>query len=178
MWGKAGRPEFARDHAGVADVVPLVDGDLAWVFGPDVDRAAVLPQLTRSAENVQRLAAAIGGQAGWKGSGLEFVRCPGGGGYPPQELLGGYAQNPDWASFEVEVMPVTGGWVVSAEISVRCDAPIDCGMHVIEQWDDRILAEPTAAAAELLAATEWLLARGTAERATYWREHDARSGHP
>jgi hypothetical protein len=87
-------------------------------------------------------------------------------------------------SFSVELFyrgdctptPIGPPWQVEGDISVRCDAEIDCGMHEIEQAQRRA-ASPMEAARALLEVATWLRARGAARRGR-WGPEDRRSGAP
>jgi hypothetical protein len=165
----------------VVDTVALDDGDLRWVFPKLDDPSQVLNALRAGGGHLRRLAAHLGATPSWTGSGLEFHRFPSG-----VTDLFGCAENTQ-VSFIAELNSgvlgpgarTAGGppWEVSAEISVRCDAPRDCGMHVIEELPPARHHSPLEAAAGLAAAAHWLLDRGTAERPSSWRGRDRLSGH-
>jgi hypothetical protein len=166
----------AATLAGV-EVIPLADGDLRWLFPDLAERTQVEAVLTRAAECVERLAGRLGRRAGWTGNGLEFFRLPD----RPDAGLVGIAEAAD-VSFVAELWwprdpVVPPPWLVDAEISVHCDAPVDCGTHTVESLPESTHETPLAAANALLAAVEWLLRRGTEEQLDYWRLHDPDSRH-
>jgi hypothetical protein len=162
------------------ETVKLADGDIAWVF-PQLDNPEqVLEALSAADAHIRTLADHLGVRPSWTGSGLEFHR----------EVvvtdLFGCAETRD-VSFVAELnsgilgseLRRAGGppWEVSAEIAVRCDAQVDCGMHIIELWPASKHDSPLEAATALADAAKWLLNRGTAELPTSWRDRDPRSGH-
>lgn len=160
--------------------VPLADGDLRWVFPALDDAPQVMATLAAADADMRRLAAHLGVKPGWTGSGLEFS-C-----LPAVTDMGGFAETSD-VSFTADLMSGVvnielrrdGGppWEVSAQIAVRCDAVIDCGMHAIEEWPFSRHESALEAAAALARAVRWLLDRGTAEPPGSWRYRDRLSGH-
>ena len=163
------------------ETIPLVEGDLRWVFPQLADPAEVLEVLLRADARMRRLADHLGVRPGWTGSGLEFWR------YEHVTDIAGFAERGD-VSFGLELWfprtellkaPRRGPpWEVDAEISVRCNARRDCGSHTIEELPETQYASPIAAAGGVLAAATWLLERGSAAPLSWWRERDRRSGHP
>jgi hypothetical protein len=164
------------------ETIPLADGNLRWVFPELVDEPQVLDILQRAAGCIEQLADHLGVRPCWTGSGLEFHR------FPDQQTatLFGCAETTE-VSLVAElrlprdpiewVVTPPPPWLVDAEISVRCEAAIDCGMHAIETKPDSEHASPVDAANGLLTATTWLLHRGTEEPASSRRQRDPRSGH-
>jgi len=119
------------------ETVRLADGDIAWVFPQLDDPAQVLGVLSAADAHMRRLADHLGVRPSWTGSGLEFYRLA------TATDRFGCAETRD-ISFAAELdsgilgpEPRREGgppWEVSAEIAVRCDAQVDCGMHAIEEW--------------------------------------------
>jgi hypothetical protein len=148
------------------DTIPLADGDVGWVF-PELDDAGeVLDLLRRADSEIRLLADHLGVRASWTGSGIEFHRLECG-----QASLFGCAETDD-VSFIVELwvphnrasdLQLGPSWEVDGEISVRCDAPADCGMHSIEEAAPRQFDTPLGAALALLEVATWLRQRGVAE---------------
>ena len=156
------------------ETIPLGDGDPRWVFGETARIDDVL-QLVREADaEILRLAAHLGVRASWTGSGIEYHRMPG------RTALFGCAEAGD-VSFAVELSSWQPGgvppWEVEAEVSVRCDAYNDCGMHRIEAIDEQSFDSPVGAARALLEAATWVRRRGMAEPLTSWRQRDTISRH-
>lgn len=176
----AARPGSTRLDL-VVETIALADGDPRWVFPELDDPSKVLQALRAGDGRLRRLATHLGVTPSWTGSGLEFHRFPNG----VTDLFG--CAETSQVSFIAELNSGilgprlrTGGgppWEVSAEISVRCDAPRDCGMHVIEERPPARHHFPLDAAAGLAAAAQWLLDRGTAEQPSSWRTRDRLSGH-
>lgn len=164
------------------ETIPLTDGDLRWVFPELVDERQVVDILRRAAGCIERLADHLGVRPSWTGSGLEFHRLPG----RASATLFGCAETTE-VSLVAElrlpqdpvewVVVAPPPWLVDADISVRCDAAVDCGMHAIETKEDIEYLSPVDAANGLLAATTWLLQRGTEEPTGSWRRRDALSNH-
>jgi len=162
------------------ETIALADGDVRWVF-PQLDNLSqVREALTVADADMRRLAGHLGVTPSWTGSGLEFHRGAG------VTDLFGCAETGE-VSFVAELdsgilgpeLRTDGGppWEVSAEIAVRCDAQIDCGMHTIEEWPTSRYDSPLHVAAGLARAVHWLLDRGTAEPPSSWRGRDRLSGH-
>jgi hypothetical protein len=180
------QPELAARSAStrldpVVETIALADGDPRWVFPKLDDPSRVLEALRAGDARLRRLAADLGVTPSWTGSGLEFHRFPNG----VTDLFG--SAETSQVSFIAELnsgilgpqFRTAGGppWEVSAEISVRCDARRDCGMHLIEERPPSRHHSPLEAAAELAAAGQWLLDRGTAEQPSSWGDRDRLSGH-
>ncbi|BCJ68360.1 hypothetical protein [Polymorphospora rubra] len=160
--------------------IPLVDGNLRWVF-PGLEHTGEVLDLVRQADaQIRLLAGHLGGRASGPGSGIEFHRLELG-----QASLFGYAEAGD-VSFVVQLwfprrcawdLSTGPPWEVNGEVTVRCDAGVDCGPHFIEELTPREFDSPTDAARALAAAASWLRQRGTAEPVYSWRMRDPRSGH-
>ncbi|MEH1016435.1 hypothetical protein V6U90_25435 [Micromonospora sp. CPCC 206060] len=161
------------------EAIPLLDGDLRWVF-PGLTETDEMLDLVRRADGEFRLLADhLGARPGWTGSGIEFHRLEWG-----QASLSGCVESGE-VSFVAQLWyPRRCGtdlrsgppWAVDGEITVRCDARVDCGPHYIEETT-RELDVPLAAARELLRVATWLRERGTTELRHSWRQRDPRSGH-
>lgn len=158
--------------------VSLAEGDLTWVF----PEGSVTPELTAvlgacSGRFVEIAGLLAGGRAGWTDSGLEYDLLPSG-----RCSLSGWAENPQ-VTFRAELVPPgfyqdkSPDWEVTADISVRCDAPHDCGMHEVESFTPVSYATAEDAVAALGRATSWLLARCLAVPPEEWRARDPVSGH-
>jgi hypothetical protein len=112
-----------------------------------------MASLHASSDRFGQLAGLLGnGRAGWTGCGLEYLLYPSG-----QRCLGGLPGN-DQVSFLAELRPpgfyprAPGpGWEVDAEVAVRCEADLDCGMHTVESFERTNLS--TAAEAVAAAST-------------------------
>jgi hypothetical protein len=161
------------------ETIRLTDGDLRWVFPDMEDTSEVLDLVRRADTQVRLLADDLGVRASWTGSGIEFHRLPSG----PVSLFG-CAEAGDvsfvvdlWAPDRYGNSGVGPPWAVDGEIAVRCDAPVDCGMHAIEQVPGRRFDSPVVAARALLEVATWLRERGTAEPLEAWRQRDVRNGH-
>jgi hypothetical protein len=147
--------------------IPLVEGDLRWVFPQLADPAEVLEVLLGADAQMRRLADHLAVRPGWTGSGLEFCR------HEHVTDIAGFAESGD-VSFVVELWfprtellkaPRSGPpWEVDAETSVHCDARRDCGMHTIEELPQTQYASPMDAAGGMLAAATWLLERALRSR--------------
>lgn len=159
------------------EVFPLDQGDPAWVFGDNYETEPVHRLLAEAADQMIALACAVHGQASWAGAGLEFHRLPGGPWHGPRTKLAGSVAVSDGISFEVDLSPAEGAFEVDAEIAVRCDAQVDCGMHTVLALPSRQATDAKHAADELLAATRWLYHQGLAQSTLHWREQDPRAGH-
>lgn len=159
------------------EVVPLGEGDLAWVFGAHAANPALSSVLTTAAERITATAAALDGRAGWSGSGLEFHRLPGSEPNTARTDLAGFVELADSATFSAEITPEAGGYEITAEITVRCDAPVDCGQHTVASWPTVHTAQPDVAAAALARGVDWLCAQAMTHPPGYWRSHDPRH-HP
>ncbi len=163
--------------------IPLAEGDLGWVFPELADEREVRGILRRAAWCIEQLADHLGTRPSWTGVGLEFHRDPD----QHSADLFGCAETAD-VSFvaeltlprdPVEWVPLARPpWSVEGHVSVRCDARVDCGMHVIETRPVAEHADPIDAAGNLLAVATWLLQRGTEEPARSWRQRDSLSAHP
>ncbi|NUT48071.1 MAG: hypothetical protein HOV94_12290 [Saccharothrix sp.] len=157
--------------------IPLVEGDLRWVFPHLRDADPVLDVLRLAAARVERLAGHLGGPA----AGLVFDHLPG----APYAGLSALAEV-DGVAFHVHVslprdphrnvLTPPPPWQVEGEISVRCDAIRDCGRHEIETVESTH-GTPLDAANGVLAVAGWLYRRGTAEPHDSWRRRDVLSRH-
>lgn len=161
------------------ETVVLSEGEPTWVFPSQSVTQTLLQSLTGSSQRLCELAALLpGGRAGWSGSGLEYCLYPSG-----QRCLSGFAENAD-VTFTVELVPPgsdvagSGVWDVTAEISVRCDAEIDCGMHVVEAFTPNTYATAEDAVSAVEKSSRWLLERSKAIPPEEWRSKDQRSRHP
>jgi hypothetical protein len=112
-----------------------------------------------------------GWESRWTGRGLEYSLFPSG-----QRSLGGFAENSQ-VTFGVELLTPhffegdsAGG--VEAEISVRCDHPVDCGMHRVEFRQAVELGDPAQAIAVLDDFTIWLLRRSSEVAPDEWQRRD------
>jgi hypothetical protein len=163
------------------ETIALADGDARWVFPRLYDPSPVQEALLAADADMRRLADHLGVTPSWTGSGIEFHRFPTG----VTDLFG--CAETTQVTFAAELnsgilgpeLRKDGGppWEVTAEITVRCDAPRDCGMHIIEERPPARHHSPLAAAADLAAAARWLFDRGTSERPSSWRDRDRISGH-
>jgi len=159
--------------------VPLAEGDTSWVFAEDSVTSAMVKSLSASSDRMLEVASLLpGGRASWSGSGLEYDLYPSG-----QRSLSGSAENAQ-VSFTVALLPpgfypgaAPSAWEVTAEISVRCDAEIDCGMHTVEEFTPNSYLAAEDAVAAVDAATRWLLGRCRTVPPGDWRRRDPRSGH-
>jgi hypothetical protein len=159
------------------EAIPLVEGDLRWVFPDLVDVGPVLDVLRLAAARVERLAGHLGGP----GTGLVFDHLPG----APYAGLSALAEVEE-VSFRVHVslprdphrhvLTPPPPWQVEGEISVRCDAIRDCGRHEIETVESAH-DTPLDAANGVLSFTGWLWERGTTEPHGSWRRRDVLSRH-
>lgn len=159
--------------------IPLADGDLRWVFPELNEESQVLDILHRAAGCIEQLADHLGVRPCWTGSGLEFHRLPG----QQTATLFGCAETTE-VSLVAElrlpqdpiewVVTAPPPWLVDAEISVRCGAVVDCGMHTIETTRESEHVSALDAANGLLTVTTWLLRRGTEEPTSSWRQRDPR----
>ncbi|KOX27996.1 hypothetical protein ADK67_13000 [Saccharothrix sp. NRRL B-16348] len=157
--------------------IPLVEGDLRWVFPDLVEVEAVLTVLRLAEARVERLA----GRLGRPGAGLVFDHLPG----APYAGLSALAEFEEVA-FHVHVslprdphrnvLRPPPPWQVEGEISVRCDAIRDCGRHEIESVGSAH-DTPLDAADGVLTVAGWLLDRGTAQPHASWRKRDVLSRH-
>jgi len=152
--------------------VALSEGELAWVFPPNSVSRDEIGSLEHTGERLRKIASILAdGRAGWTGSGLEYALYPSG-----KCGLGGYAENSQ-VTFGVELWPPNffegdSAWGVEAEISVRCDHPVDCGMHRIERREATELSDPASAIAALDDVTAWLLRRSADVTPDEWRKLD------
>ena len=161
------------------ETVAFSEGEPAWVFPERSVTQTLMRLLSASSERMREIASMLpGGWAGWSGSGLEYCLYPSG-----QRCLSGSAENTD-VSFTVELMPPgfyaeapPGGWEVTAEISVRCDAEVDCGMHTVEAFTPNTYATAEDAVAAVEVASRWLLDRCKAVPPADWRTRDRQSRH-
>jgi hypothetical protein len=144
------------------------------------DTAAVLSVATQADLQIRLLTEHLGVRAGWTGSGIEFHRLELG-----QAHLLGCAEAGD-VSFVAQLWfprrcawdtSVGPPWQVEGEITVRCDARVDCGPHFIEELPAQLFDSPLDATRALLEAATWLRERGTSEPLASWRQRDTRSGH-
>ena len=164
----------------LVETVAFSDGEPAWVFPEGSVTEALLTSLSASSERMRKIAAMLpGGHAGWTGSGFEYCLYPSG-----QRNLSGYAENAD-VTFTIELLPPgfypqapRDTWEVTAEISVRCDAEIDCGMHTLETFTPKTYNTANEAVSAVAAATRWLFERSNAVLPGDWRARDPRSRHP
>jgi hypothetical protein len=164
----------------LVETVAFLEGEPTWVFPKRSVTQALMRSLSASSERMCEIAAMLpGGRAGWTGSGLEYCLYPSG-----RRNLSGFAENAD-VTFIVELMPpgshpeaLQDAWEVTAEISVRCDAEIYCGMHTLETFTPNTYTTAEDAVAAVEAATRWLLERSEAVPHGDWRARDPRSGHP
>jgi hypothetical protein len=164
----------------LVETIPLADGDLRWVF-PGLDETGEVLTLVRQADlQIRQLAEHFAVRASWTGSGIEFHRLERG-----QASLFGSVE-PGEVSFVAQLwfprrcgwdQRVGPPWEVDGEISVRCDAAIDCGLHLIEDMSPRQFDSPLEAARALLKVATWLRLRGTAEPLGSWRQRDSPRGH-
>ena len=164
----------------LAETVACSEGEPTWVFPKGSVTEALMRSLSASSGRIREIAAMLpGGRAGWTGSGLEYCLYPSG-----QRNLSGFAENAD-VTFTVELTPPGSypeaprdTWEVTAEISVRCDAQIDCGMHTLETFTPTTYNTANDAVSALEAATRWLFERSNAVLPGDWRARDPRSRHP
>lgn len=160
--------------------IALADGDVGWVFPHFDNQPVVMEALSAADAHMRRLADHLGVTPGWTGSGLEFHQLA------SVTDLFGCAETRD-VTFVAELESGVLGpeprreggppWEVSANIAVRCDAHVDCGMHIIEEWPASRHDSPQEAATALAKAAQWLHDRGAAEPPTSWRRRDPPSGH-
>jgi hypothetical protein len=163
----------------LVETVAFSEGEPTWVFPKRSVTQALMRSLSASSERMREIATMLpGGRAGWSGSGLEYCLYPSG-----QRRLSGFAENAD-VTFIVELMPPgfyseapPRAWEVTAEISVRCDAEIDCGMHTVEAFTPNTYTAAEDAVAAVEAATRWLLERSETVPPGGWRARDPRSRH-
>ena len=148
------------------------------MFGEAKITVPLTATLRESSRRLRWLAGQLAhGRVGWTGSGLGYSLYPSG-----QRSLDGSAEN-DQVSFLVELRPpgfyAEAGldWEVEAEVAVRCDAEVDCGMHTVESFERTGLESAAEAVAALDAATQWLVDRARAVRPADWRRRDPRRGH-
>ncbi|MCL2422686.1 MAG: hypothetical protein FWD11_02145 [Micrococcales bacterium] len=150
--------------------VALLAGDPAWVFPPEVITPELVATLAFSGARLREIAKSLGGRAGWTGSGLEYWKSPSG-----RWKLGGGAEN-SHVTFLVELCPpgfyeCVDIWSVHAEIAVRCDHMVDCGMHRIESRHTYPRTGPDSADS-LDDLTAWLLSRHQEVPPRTWRSLD------
>jgi hypothetical protein len=132
----------------------------------------MLAVLDRVGERLREVAASLSnGRAGWTGEGLEYSLFPSG-----QRSLGGFAENPQ-VTFSAELRPPgfyegARTWSADAEIAVRCDHLVDCGMHRIESRGAPDLDTPADAVATLDEFTDWLSVRSREVPPERWRDAD------
>ena len=140
-------------HNGDVKVTPLQEGNLSWMFHAEVD-PVVSERLQEASETVEKIARSLGKKAGWSGSGLEFHVVDSG------TSIAGFAEKDD-VTFWVELRRAeaweksdsnVGEWAVEAEVAVRCDAVIDCGMHRVAEWPVLVTSSPSAAADAMVEA--------------------------
>ena len=160
--------------------IPLAEGDVRWVFPELDDTGEVLDLVRRADAQIRVLAGHLGVRASWTRSGIEFHRLEWG-----QASLFGCAEAGD-VSFVAQLwfprrcatdLGVGPPWEVDGEISVRCDARVDCGPHFIEEAPAREFDSPLAATRTLLEVATWLREHAMAEPLDSWRQRDTRSGH-
>jgi hypothetical protein len=164
----------------LVETVAFLEGEPTWVFPKGSVTQALVRSLSASSERMREIAAMLpGGRAGWTGSGLEYCLYPSG-----QRNLSGFAENAD-VTFTVELMPPgfraeapRDAWEVTAEISVRCDAEIDCGMHTLETFTPNTYTTAEDAVSAVEAATLWLFERSESLAPSNWRARDPRSRPP
>jgi hypothetical protein len=158
-------------NAGMQNVA-LSEGELEWVFPADSVSRDEFESLERAGERLREIAANLAdGRAGWTGKGLEYALYPSG-----KCSLGGFAENSQ-VTFGVELWPPLffesdSAWGVEADISIRCDHPVDCGMHRIELREAAELGDPAAAIAVLDDFTAWLLRRSAEVAPDEWQNCD------
>ena len=163
------------------EVEPVDEADLGRLFDDmttsevEVARALLLPAAAR----LVGLADVYGVRAGWTGAGLELASLPSG-----QMWIGGFVE-PSEASFYVELLPPDHynlgndfHWHVQAEVSVRCDAVNDCGMHRIQTVKEIETDNAARAVVELVDAVDRLCEVASSQPLEVWRERDTQSGHP
>jgi hypothetical protein len=163
----------------LVETVAFSEGEPTWVFPDASVTETLMGSLSASSERMREIAAMLpGGHAGWTGSGLDYCLYPSG-----QRNLSGFAENAD-VTFIVELMPPgfsleapRDTWEVTAEISVRCDAEIDCGMHTLETFAPNVYNTADDAVSAVEAATRWLFERSNAVLPGDWRARDPRSRH-
>jgi hypothetical protein len=163
------------------EAVSLNDGDLHWVFPTLVDESELRSVLRQAADQIEQLASHLGVRPAWTGDGLEFHRHQDG----RTASLWGCVDSAD-VSMVVELNRPTDPvewtvaapppWSLTAHIAVRCAAPVDCGMHYIEEKESEHLT-PLDAAEAMQAAATWLHERGTEVPPGSWRQLDPRAGH-
>jgi hypothetical protein len=175
------QPSFDQDEDVWEDrameVIRLDEGDPAWLFGDTQDVPAVRQILRQAAEEVLFIAADVGGRVGWTGAGLEFHRLPGAAEVTARTQLAGFVEVGEDITFWAELSRVADGFAVEAEITVRCDAEIDCGTHTVEAMTWPVEQSPHEAATDLLESSRWLRRQANAHPLSYWRQHDPRKGH-
>jgi hypothetical protein len=162
------------------DTIPLAEGEVRWVFPALDDTSDVLDLLRRADGEIRLLADHLGVRASWTGTGIEFHRLEWG-----QASLFGCAETGDvsfiaelWVPHRFALDPQSGPpWEVEGEISVRCDAPADCGMHPIEEMAPQQFDTPLHTTQALLRVATWLRERGMAEPPSSWRQRDPRRDH-
>ncbi len=163
------------------EVEPVDEADLGKLFDDmttrevEVARALLVPAAAR----LVGLADVYGVRAGWTGAGLELASLPSG-----QMWIGGFVE-PSEVSFYVGLLPpdhyVQGNdlqWHVEAEVSVRCDAANDCGMHRIQTVKEIEADSGVGAVVELVDAVDRLCEVASSQPLEVWRERDTQSGHP
>jgi hypothetical protein len=154
------------------DTVALADGDLRWVFPLGTMTPELIAVLEQANRRFLDIAAALDqGRAGWTGRGLEFWLLPSG-----QRKLAGFAESAQ-VTFIAELLPPVyfepaSSWEVTAEIAVRCDHEVDCGMHRIESTEELGLKTAQQAIQAFGDMTEWLLRRAMAVEPDEWRTRD------
>jgi hypothetical protein len=152
--------------------VAFSEGELAWVFPADSVSRDEIESLERTGERLREIAGSLAdGRAGWTGRGLEYALYPSG-----KASLGGHAENSQ-VSFGVELLPPQffegeSAWGVEADILVRCDHPIDCGMHRVEFREASELGDSAQAIAVLSDFTVWLLRRSSEVAPDEWQKRD------
>lgn len=165
-------------------MIRLDEADLRIIFGDDFyahDTAGkVRADLDRAATSLVALGNDLASPAGWSGGGLELSLLRSG-----QNSLDGFV-DPFPVSFYVEMRPPgyygdddldDPGWDVEATISIRCGAPTDCGMHLIETVSDISTSSPAEAAQALVQAVETLCKRARQVPLEGWRDLDPGCGH-
>lgn len=177
-----------------ASRVPLPLGDVGWLLPTLTDPAErnhVTRLLAAADDGLHRLGQRLGAPPDellWHlpANRFIFVRLGHGPDFPVTILTGEGGSDP--IRMDVLLTPPGPGpfhrpgppWQTYATVFLRCDAadPGCAYSHVVDTRTGPLTQTPTAAAAEVLAATEWLAQRLSGETEASLRRHDPDRGHP